>query len=45
MHILIAVTLIVACAAILVYAIWRVAQDLLIGRYAPDGPRDDREET
>lgn len=38
MHVLIAVTVIFGYAAILIYALWRVAQDLLIRRYAD---RDD----
>jgi hypothetical protein len=35
MHVLIAVTLLLGCAAIIIYAIWCVAQDLLIRSYAP----------
>jgi len=38
MHVLIAVALIVGYAAILVFALWCVARDLLIRRYAD---RDD----
>jgi|HubBroStandDraft_4_1064222.scaffolds.fasta_scaffold1308487_1 hypothetical protein len=34
MHVLIAVTVIFGYAATLIYALWRVAQDLLIRRYA-----------
>lgn len=41
MHILIAVTLILACAAILIYATGCVALDLLIRRYAPQPPLAD----
>jgi hypothetical protein len=44
MHILIAITLIVGWAALSIYALWRVAQDLVLVRYAPGSPLADRDD-
>jgi hypothetical protein len=41
MRVLITVTLIVGWAAISIYALWRVAQDPVIIRYAPEPPLAD----
>jgi hypothetical protein len=44
MHVLIAITLIVVWTALAIYALWRVAQDLVIVRYAPGSPLADRDD-
>jgi hypothetical protein len=44
MRVLIAITLIVSWAALLIYALWRVAQDLVLIRYAPGSPLSDRDD-
>jgi hypothetical protein len=43
MRALIAVMLIVGCAAFLIYALWRVAQDLVTIRYSLESPLSDRD--
>jgi hypothetical protein len=44
MRVLFAVMLIVGCAAFLIYALWRVAQDLVTTRYSPESPLSDRDD-
>jgi hypothetical protein len=44
MRILIAVMLILACAVFLIYALWRVAQDLVTIMHAPESPLSDRDD-
>ena len=44
MRVLIAVMLIVGYAVFLIYALWRVAQDLIIIRYSPESPLSDRDD-
>jgi hypothetical protein len=44
MRVLIAVMLIVGCAVFLIYALWRVARDLVIIRHAPAPPLTDRDD-
>jgi hypothetical protein len=44
MRVLVAVMLIVGCAAFLIYALWRVAQDLVSIRYSPESPQSDRDD-
>jgi hypothetical protein len=44
MRVLIVVTLIVGWAALVIYALWRVAEDLVIIRYAPGPLLPDRDD-
>ena len=44
MRVLIVVTLIVGWAALVIYALWRVAKDLVIIRYAPGPLLPDRDD-
>ena len=44
MRVSIAVTLIVGWAALFIYALWRVAHDVVIIRYSPESPLSGRDD-